>query len=177
MEFSNWLSVAALALSLISIAWNFVLTYLRWPRLLVDVEHMQIFDVCLEGPSPAQPRSDSVQVVVVNRGAEAATIKTIGLHDGSARNFVRSDETGRAFSNSGLDPTAPIRVEGHGHIAWTFTDDKLSKFTHWSEIYAFVDVYKSLRLWPWWPRTHVPDVRRIESKRRVIRTGGVDQPA
>lgn len=170
------MSVSALVLSLIAIAWNLALTYLRWPRLLVVAEQMQIFEICLEGPPPPKSRSDSFRVIVFNRGAEAATIKTVGLHGGKAQNVVRSDAGGHAFQHPGLDPTTPIRVESHGYVSWTFTEDQLRGFMHGTNIYAFIDVYKSFRLWPWWPRQHVSHVRRIRSKRSVVRTGGIDQP-
>ena len=178
MTLASWLGIAGFVLSVFNCVVGLMLAWLKWPRIDVEVQPIQIIDVNPGGPPPPKPRHDTFQVRVINRGSDAVGIKNIGLCDAARRHVVRSDWTNTAPAEStGRDSAELIRIEGQGHQVWNFVDDEsLREFPHWTEVFGFVDRYKSFRWWSWWPRRNPLPVRRVMSKSSVVRTGGADQP-
>lgn len=90
----TWVAVAAFGLSIVSLAWQAAVTWVRLPRLEVGLES-----------SPA-PKSDAADgspqiatrftVTVHNRGAESVEVYDLGLESETGLRFsFRSSRTGR----------------------------------------------------------------------------------
>jgi hypothetical protein len=136
MQASDWLSIVAIALSVVAIAWNFLLTWLRWPRIAVVVQQIQIIAVSNRG-SPPKARSDTFQVTIVNRGSEAVTIQNIGMRDETHKHSVNSKFLGELSDSTGPESALPTRIEGHGHIVWSFAEESLATFPHLTRVYGY----------------------------------------
>lgn len=147
--------VAAFVLSVLSLTFTLLLTWLRWPRIAVESQQTVIV---------AEPKgNDVVRLTVVNRGAEATTIRNIGLtsEGGSLKLDYQELETIRL---AGLDDAPqpkgqelPCRIEGHGCLVWVYTEEMLARiFVAGNLIDAYADRYTLFRFWPWRPREQQP---------------------
>jgi hypothetical protein len=91
---SDWLALAAFVLALAAFITNSTLSWLRWPRVVVDISSRA--NVYIPPLTPLTPEEaakqeagelepvycdtyDTFTVAVINTGAEAFTIRTIGL--------------------------------------------------------------------------------------------------
>jgi hypothetical protein len=71
----------ALGISAGTFVWKFVETYIRWPRLGVDLRQ-SVYVTAAFGAPPPEPESgaqDRFDIVVVNSGAEATTVSNVGI--------------------------------------------------------------------------------------------------
>src|ERR1700757_1912494 len=66
----------AFALSLVALVWNFVVTYVRWPRIDVLLHPVSVLHVQRDGEDYV---TESLGVIVINNGAEAASIANVGV--------------------------------------------------------------------------------------------------
>ncbi len=142
---SQSLSVAALALSIISITWNVLLTHLRSPRITVEVRRHKVH-------LPDASVNSTVVLAVINHGTEAMTIRNVGLRAGDHSwelDFEECQRDGGPLPN-GLRPL-PIRIEGHDCKIWEYSDDQFSCVNGSAEIWGYADRYRTLRfqLWAW----------------------------
>lgn len=162
--------IAGFVLSLVALAWNVWLTWMRWPRLAVTIRaSVRVHAYSGVPPENPKPSEDTFRLVVVNHGAEAATISSIGLlSDGGS--WILDYETRRANGESlpeGLD--LPVRIEGHGSLSWIYRDEDLAIFRHGTKITGYVERYKPYRKWPKRSRTLT---RRVLTPYAAHRNGG-----
>lgn len=94
MRASDWLALAAFVLALAAFITNTTLSWLRWPRVVVDISsRATVYTPPLTPVTPEEAAKqeagerepvfcdtyDTFTVAVINTGAEAITIRTIGL--------------------------------------------------------------------------------------------------
>jgi hypothetical protein len=83
--------------------------YINWPRISVVTRQSGYFHVNFRGSVEQEPLKDKVHIVVVNSGAEAASIANEGLR--SADNTIRTDV--ETLRDKILGPCARIQISGH----------------------------------------------------------------
>jgi hypothetical protein len=90
---------------------------------------------------------EKLDVIVVNKGAEAMTIANVGLRsEDRSRNLDvqhRRDE-GKQIAG----PEFPVRVEGHGAFRWTIGSELMKDFPRGTEMVGFAYRYRSFRKFP-----------------------------
>ena len=156
MKTSDWLAIAALALSTFAFTATNLLVWLRWPRTTVDITGRTS---CIITSGADGGTFDQIVVAVVNRGAEAVTIRSIGLAvakmpDGSkldTPNVMWDYEAAGTMTKSSVPagPDMPARIEAHGVQIWKFSNEMLGMFPGGSEVIAYADRYKAFRFWPY----------------------------
>jgi hypothetical protein len=139
------LSVTGVVLAVIANVWNIATFFVRVPRVSVETQyHLYVV------PAGA-PRKDKIDLTVINRGAEARSISSIGLRatDGSfTRDFQRDHaDYPDQVPNSHNDPL-PLRIEGHSALRWTYGPKQLAEFRSGTTVEGYAKYYKSFR-WPW----------------------------
>jgi hypothetical protein len=146
------LAISAFVLSVVSLTSSLIVTRVRWPRIAVEAHQTVIV---------GEPTRDVVRLTVINHGAEAMTIRNIGLtsEGGSRKLDYQELETLRLSGLSDIDqPTGaelPCRIEGHGCLVWVYKYEMLAQsFIRDNLITAYADRYTLFRFWPWWPRRH-----------------------
>lgn len=174
MKTSDWLAIAALALSTFAFSATNLLAWLRWPRTTVDITGRTS---CIISPGADGGTFDQIVVAVVNRGAEAVTIRSIGLAvakmpDGSKQdppNVMWDYEAQGTLTKPSMPagPAMPARIEAHDVQIWTFSNEMLGMFPGGSEVIAYGDRYKAFRFWPYCGRDIV---RRHVSQRTAKRS-------
>ena len=60
------LGILGFALSLVALLWNLVLTWLKWPRIRVEI-------------FPIVGVAEIYRLIIINLGSEAITLRSIGL--------------------------------------------------------------------------------------------------
>jgi hypothetical protein len=156
------LADAAFVLSVLSLASSLLLAWVRWPRIDVELNQTVIVD---------GSNRDALRLAVINRGAEAMTIRNIGLTiEGGSRKLDHQELVmlrlnGLSEAPLPTGPDLPCRVEGHGCLVWVYTEEMLAtSFVKGNLMHPYADRYKLFRLWPWWPRkTNVSKVKRETS--------------
>jgi hypothetical protein len=146
---SQGLPMVALALSVLSITWNVLLTHLRSPRITVEVRRHKVH-------LPDATVGSTVVLAVINHGTEGMTIRNIGLRADDHAWELDFEESQR---NGGPLPKGPqllpIRIEGHDCKVWEYSDDQFSCVNSKTKIRGYADRYRTFRfqLWPWADRT------------------------
>lgn len=87
MEFSNYLSVAAILISIAGFGLSFFVVFRDRPRLKVTSSY---FDAWEQGPA-------KIQVVLINRGRRPVILRLLGGHDSDGEyggTFLKHDEGG-----------------------------------------------------------------------------------
>jgi len=145
---SNTTAWLALAVSLALLLWQVAQLYIRWPRIGVVIRQSVFIQAHLGSPPehPVAPR-DKLHLIVVNNGAEAATIANVGLrsHDRSRQlDIERSRDEGVQIDG----PDLPARVEEHGALAWTLGYEVLDQFPRGTELVGWAWRYKTFRKYP-----------------------------
>jgi hypothetical protein len=159
------IAVAAFVLSVLALVWNLGLTWVRWPRVGVDVRLEELTtwrdDVVVD-------YDVRVRVIVVNRGSEAITVRNIGLVDvgpgdpeGEGR--VLADVNYVGLSRVGHPVPAgnelPARLDGRDCLVWVYSPDLLLSYRRYgSEVKAYAEIYRSV----WWPGQKL-ETRRVLS--------------
>ncbi len=161
----NTLGVLGFLLSLVALAWNVVLTWLRWPRIAVVLKKSVHITISISaGPTrtassvvmgsdqvvasklePPDSVSETVHLVIVNTGAEACTIANIGLRAGTAG--IDYEYLAQEEHPVPIGPTLPVRVEGHGSEVWIFKEQHLGIFGQGTLVTGWAERYVTL---PWW---------------------------
>jgi hypothetical protein len=159
------LSVIGVVLAVVANLWNVGTFVVRWPRVSVEIQH-HLYVVPAGAPS-----KDKIDLTVINRGAEAVTISSIGLRatDGSfARDFQRDHaEYPEQVPDSSNDPL-PLRIEGHGALRWTYGPKQLAEFRSGTAVNGYAKFYKSFR-WPW-QKKDITEKARTSSRTTIIRS-------
>ena len=169
------MAAAAFVLSVLALVVNVSMTWLRWPRIVVDITGRK--SVVVTPGSNKGGEFDEIAIAVVNSGAEAITVRTIGLAvvkepDGTKKNppnVMLDYESARFLKNPPLPegPELPTRVEAHDVKVWTYPNHHLGVIPVNCEMIAYADRYKAFRFWPHWGR---PLVKRRTSQRTAFRT-------
>ena len=111
----EWLGVAGFALAVVSLVISLTLTWLKWPRIAVEVNQ--------KGGVSFTPQTDTFFLTVINNGSEAITIRTTGFKTGKGSGTEGVDfldaflsPAGEALPNTldGKPAVFPVRIEGHG---------------------------------------------------------------
>ena len=131
----------ALAVSLVTLAWNLLQTYLRWPRIGVILRQHIYIDMT------ADTAYDRFDLVVINNGAEDATIATVGIR---SEDRSRTFDVQRVRDNGGRvdGPELPARVEAHGAILWRVGPEELSDFPPNTTVLGYAHRYRTFRKHP-----------------------------
>jgi hypothetical protein len=141
----------AFVLSMVALGWQLLQWYINWPRIGVLTRQSAYFHLNFGGSADPQKATDKVHVVVVNGGAEAASIANVGLR--SADKTIRMDvETLRGNGKKIEGPDLPTRVEGHGALHWTFDSEFLEQFPRGTEVIGYAMRYRAFRKYPPWQR-------------------------
>ncbi|WP_143542614.1 MULTISPECIES: hypothetical protein [unclassified Rhodococcus (in: high G+C Gram-positive bacteria)] len=151
------MSVAALVLSIVSLVWSFALTWIRWPRISVEMR---------QSVSVGSPSKDTLNLVVLNLGAEATTIANVGIRSEDRSIGIDYEANRDPFEG----PDLPARIEGHGCLVWTLSDDSLTPIPSQTKIAAYAFRYKAYRKYPKSRRTML---RITEAKYTTHRNGGI----
>jgi len=171
-----WVGLAAFVLSLIAFVGTTTVTWLRWPRIAVDITGRT--NAIITPGSKAGGQFDLITVAVVNNGAEAFTVRSIGLAmvkqpDGtriSPMPVIDYESLSTAPRLSLPDgPALPTRIDSHDVKLWTYHNEILGNVPKDAEVIAYVDRYKAFRFWPHCGRSLV---KRSFSQRKATR--GVD---
>ena len=139
----------ALGISAGTFVWKFVETYIRWPRLGVDLRQ-SVYVTAAFGAPPPEPESgaqDRFDIVVVNSGAEATTVSNVGIRSADrSRNIdVQLErENGQAIEG----PPLPARVEAHGSPIWTIDPALTSRFPRGTKLVGYAHRYRRYRKYP-----------------------------
>lgn len=141
----------ALVLSLVALAWNVFTAWIRWPRIGV-VMRQSVQVTAGFGSATSSPPRDTYYLVVVNNGAEAASIANAGIR--SEDSAVKVDIENRR--DNGIEvsgPDLPARIEAHGTLVWTLTYDLLGNFNRGTQLVGYAHRYKTLRIVPDWVKS------------------------
>jgi hypothetical protein len=154
------LSVAAFVLAILANIWTFALTWVRWPRVSVEMRAYVYISprparLVIGGdepgpepePEPEPEPSGKMVVTVINRGSEAITVSGIGLEARgySARDFEYDEvHYPELLPTSPHDPL-PLRLEGHGALRWIYGPDQLRSFPNGTMVTAYAKVYRTFR--------------------------------
>ncbi|CAM4205432.1 hypothetical protein MYSE111917_16595 [Mycobacterium senriense] len=155
----------AFAISVGTFVWKFVETYIRWPRLGVDLRQSVTVTVAftlattttMGGPPPQKtptqpsepgpPNQDRFDIIVVNSGAEATTVFNVGIRsaDGSQRiDVLWEREHGREISG----PELPARVEAHGTLTWTIDHELTSRYPRGTKLVGWAHRWRQYHKYP-----------------------------
>lgn len=138
----------ALGFSLLSLAWNAAALLIRWPRIAVVMRQSVIVNAPGIGSAEVGSTEDKLHVIVVNNGAEAASIANVGVRseDGSSKvQVVELREQGKDVAGPGL----PARVEAHGALEWTLPYDLLGAIPQGTNMVSYIQRYQKVQRWPW----------------------------
>jgi hypothetical protein len=171
---SDWLALAAFVLSLVAFGSTTSLTWLRWPRIVVDVTSRNN-NVITPG-SEDGGMFDEITVAVINSGAEPITVRSIGLAvvtmpDGTPMdqpNFMYDYESMVSVRKAQvpLGADLPTRVEAHDVKLWVFRNEMLGMIPGGAEVIGYADRYKTFRFWPHCSRDII---KRSTSQRQAKR--------
>lgn len=123
-------------LSIVALFWQLLERYINWPRIGVVTRQSGYFHVDFGGSIEREPLKDKVHIVVVNSGAEAASIANVDPR--SADNTIRTDvETLRDKGATVDGPDLPARVEGHGALHWIISSELVDQFPGGTEVIGY----------------------------------------
>jgi len=102
------LGILGFTLSVVALLWNLALTWLKWPRIRVEI-------------FPIVGAAETYRLIIVNLGSEAITLRSIGL--GTRTSPHALDYATDRFKGRPLPEGAdlPARIEGHDLRVWTTT--------------------------------------------------------
>ena len=136
MDASQLLSLVAIAISAIALAWSVISSLLRLPRVGVVLGksvHIRVAEVEIE---------TSYVVSVINGGSEAITITDVGLSQPRGA-IVFSVDRIRADGNEEIKgDSLPVRVEAHGSCTWVIPE-KLIRVAPSLPMYAYALRYRN----------------------------------
>jgi hypothetical protein len=142
----------ALVLSIISLGWQVVQMYIRWPRIGVVVwQHAYL---------GTEGNWEKFDVVIVNNGAEAASIATVGIRsqDGSRTLDVeRIRDSGTEVDG----PDLPARVEAHGALRWVIGPELLKAMPQGTQVVGYAYRFQTFRKWPKKRRTPIRVIETV----------------
>lgn len=124
------LGLLGFALSVVALLWNLALTWLKWPRIRVEI-------------FPIVGNAETYRLIIVNLGSEAITLRSIGL--GTRANPHALDYATDRFRGGPLPEGAdlPARVEGHDLRVWTYNEELLTVFPRGTMVVGYADRYKA----------------------------------
>ncbi|MDX1892696.1 hypothetical protein [Mycolicibacterium sp. 050158] len=173
MTTTTWVAVAAFCISLSTLIANVALTWLKWPRIVVEVAARH------DGASD-EDASDLLRhfagevflLTVVNNGSEPVTVKSVGLvAAGPAAHRVDYLHTWRGPSTERLprahgveELVMPWRITGHECHVFEYGTDILDELPRGVLYRGYATRYQAFRLWP-----NHPLVRETRSKQTVTR--------
>lgn len=143
------LSVAAFVLAVVANVWNFVLVYVRWPRVSVEMRayvYAGFGNAARTEPAPSQGR---MVVTVINRGSEAVTVCDVGLEPQGGGGPKLGYETDEMHDRTLLPTTnhepLPLRLEGRGALRWIYGPEQLRHVRDGTTMIAYAKVYRAFR--------------------------------
>ncbi|MFC7447651.1 hypothetical protein [Rhodococcus daqingensis] len=160
------LAIAGFVLSVVALVWNFALTWVRWPRIGVELRKGVTIRAGEDGQGTIE---DTCRLLVINQGAEAVTIGNVGLimtENGIVSDYENLQERGKPLPEG---PELPARIEGHGYLAWKYDESLLTLFPYQSKVFGYADRYKTFRRWP---RKRRSIIHRTRSLYSFERNGG-----
>lgn len=128
----------AFGISVGTFVWKFVETYIRWPRLGVDLR---------QTVTVGNPHQDRFDIIVVNSGAEATTVFNVGIRslDRSRRiDVLYEREQGQQI----LGPELPARVEEHGTLTWTIDHELTMRFPRGTKLIGWAHRWRQYHKYP-----------------------------
>lgn len=132
------MSYVALALSLVGLGWNLGLTWVRWPRVVVDLN------------ADYGVRGDQARITVVNVGSEAMSIRSIGFctPDGSPvhdlEHAITQRREGEEIPEGG---DVPKQIDGRGCAVWRYSNVIVGTLRGFGPVHAYVLVYRAGLPW------------------------------
>ncbi|NMN93907.1 hypothetical protein [Antrihabitans stalactiti] len=129
----------ALVFSVAAIGWQVLATWIRWPRVAV---------VMRQGVVVGQTSGGyTAHLIVVNSGAEAATIANAGIYtdDPSVQRFDIEYQRDNGVDIDG--PELPARIEAHGCLVFKFPNDQLAYIRPGDKYGGYAQRYKRFRRW------------------------------
>ncbi len=101
-------------------------------------------------PPPAQATrgtEEKLDVIVVNKGAEAMTIANVGIRsEDRSRNIDVQQRRDEGQQIEG--PEFPVRVDAHGALRWTIGHELVKEFPKGTEMVGYAYRYRSFRKHP-----------------------------
>lgn len=110
-------------------------------------------------PAARQPQpertGDTIDLIVVNNGAEAASIANVGIRsrDRSRNINVQSLRDDGYAEIKG--PDLPARVEAHGALVWVIPPEKVVSFPRGTPMVGYAHRYKTIHKWTYRTATFV----------------------
>jgi hypothetical protein len=144
------LGVLGFGLSIVALIWTFALTWVRAPRITVEIHPARDVVVGREVSS-----RESFRLIVVNRGADPITIRNVGLKSPQTPEKPLDYETDLRCGQRVPEPkdqSLPARIEGRGVLIWTYDEDLLSRYPIGTSVIGYADRYKAIQ-WPCRPST------------------------
>ncbi|MFF1635924.1 hypothetical protein [Leifsonia sp. NPDC058248] len=160
----------ALGVAIVGVLWGIFNTFwLQRPRLHAEIDRRATITVPAIPPLPAgesitmKVEADMIAflftVTALNTGSEPSTIWDVGLSRREGEDITSA--SGIVLDGGTVDgPTVPARIEPHGALSWTFTDEQTNHVPPGEEIYGWVSRYRPLRKW----RTTERAARRRENR-------------
>jgi hypothetical protein len=155
----------ALGISAGTFFWKFVETYIRWPHLSVMMRQSANVSTPPMGSGQTGWTEETIDIVVINSGAEATTIVDVVLcsEDGSINMSVQwNRDTGGNIEG----PDLPARIDAHGVAKWTFTDEDIAVFRKDTRITGYATRYR--RIYRWMPFCRDP-IKRYDASGLVTK--------
>ncbi|SPM38980.1 hypothetical protein MNAB215_1161 [Mycobacterium numidiamassiliense] len=175
MGITGWIAIAAFVISLVSLMQGLFLAWLKWPRVVVEVDARH--DGELNAPaSEHRVRNSSGQafiLTVINNGSEPVTIKSVGLarrgetpHRLDYLHTWRGPTTDPLPKSHGVEGgvVMPLWIAGHGSYVFEFTESTLREMPPGVPYHGYAQRYLAFR----WRPNH-PLVRETRSKQTVMR--------
>jgi hypothetical protein len=173
MTTTTWVAVAAFCISLSTLIANITVTWLKWPRIVVEVAVRH--DGTSEEYASDLLRHSAGEVfllTLINNGSEPVTVKSVGLitagHGAHRLDYLhtwRGPATDQLPHAHGFDELVmPIRITGHACHVFEYSTDILNDLPRGVPYHGYAKRYQAFRLWP-----NHPLVRETRSKQTVMR--------
>ncbi|HEV7185771.1 MAG TPA: hypothetical protein VGN33_14850 [Leifsonia sp.] len=150
-------AIVALFVALLSLGWNILSLFLRWPRFAADLTKGVII------------YSDRVEHIfgatVTNLGSEAATVWDVGL-DRRTSERIASASNERANGRKVEGPDLPTRIEPHETLVWLFPDRATRGHGDSVEMVSYVQRFRPRR---WFSRKRTEQLKAYRSQRSLTR--------
>jgi hypothetical protein len=170
------IAAAAFFISLSALVTNIALTWLKWPRIVVEVavRHNGEVPAAASSHAPMRSTGEVFLLTVINNGSEPVTVASVGLtqrgrgaHRLDYLHTWRGPAPDRLPTAHGADDTLimPLRVDGHGCHVFEYSPSALSEIPPGVHYHGFAKRYKAFR----WLPNH-PVVSETRSKQTVIRS-------
>jgi hypothetical protein len=127
----------ALGLSVAALGWNVLQLYIRSPRIgVVMRKHMHVI--------AGAESWEEMDVIVVNSGAEAASIAAVGIRS-EDRSRTLDVQRLRDGGSEVTGPDLPARVEAHDALRWVIDREDLGYFPTGTQLIGYAHRYKAFR--------------------------------